>query len=95
LKDTESSCRALVQRMAQLQLSVREDGLDSLVDKLQGAFSQATDSAQQISDLRNDMEMERNKLRGGQKEDGCVIIFLLLPAVVCFIIRNEELKTPA
>ena len=81
--------------MAQLQPSATGDGLDFLVDKVQGLFSQATDSAQQIRELRNEMEMERNKLRSGQKENNCVIIFLLLLDVEFFIIRNEQLRTPA
>jgi len=67
LEDIENSYSAFVQKMAQLQLQATEDGLDSLVDKVQGLFSDATDNAQKITDLRTDVEMKRNRLRSEQK----------------------------
>jgi hypothetical protein len=63
IKDIENSYKMLVEKMAQVQLEAMDAGMDSLVDNVEGPFSDASNNVKKIGDIRSSIETELNRIR--------------------------------
>ncbi len=63
VQDLENSYRAIIEKTGTVVLEMMEAGMDSTADKLNNILDQASQSAEKIQNIGEDLEIERNKLQ--------------------------------
>jgi hypothetical protein len=61
--DTKTNLVGLIEKATGIQLELMEGGLDSFADRLGKVFSPVSKVVEDLQEVHDDMEMERNRLQ--------------------------------